>query len=143
MAERKTNIQAEDRLFINRKCELMDMSRSTLYYKPIEQEPDLEELEIKKEMDKLHIKHPYMESRSLRDQLQLKGYQINRKRVRRLMNEMNIHIASTRRLIQALIFFFFFLFFFSRFPVISFCVHRPFNIFQNKRVILEYQKKKS
>lgn len=69
MAERKTNIQAEDRLPINRKCELMEMSRSTLYYMPVAQEPDLEELEIKRQLDKLHTKHPFMGSRSLRDQL--------------------------------------------------------------------------
>ena len=96
MAERKTTIQDDQSLPIIRKCALMDVSRSTLYYTPVEQEPDLEELEIKKEMDKLHIKHPYMGSRSLRDQLQLKGYEINRKRVQRLMNEMNIHSTAPK-----------------------------------------------
>ena len=83
----------------------MDVSRSTLYYKPVEQEPDLEEFpaccrragrEIKKHMDKLHIKHPFMGSRSFCDQLRLKGYVINRKRVQRLMNEMNIHSTSPK-----------------------------------------------
>ena len=96
MAERKTTIQDDQSLPIIRKCNLMDVSRSTLYYTPVEQEPDLEELGIKKEMDKLHIKHPYMGSRSLRDQLQLKGYSINRKRVQRLMNEMNIHSTAPK-----------------------------------------------
>tara|TARA_B100000315_G_C14580945_1_gene590435 strand:+ start:3296 stop:3574 length:279 start_codon:yes stop_codon:yes gene_type:complete len=91
MAERKTTIQDDQSLPIIRNCALMDVSRSTLYYTPIEPEPDLEELEIKKLMDELHIKHPYMGSRSLRVQLQLKGYRINRKRVQRLINEMNIH----------------------------------------------------
>ena len=38
--------------------------------------------------------HPFMGSRSLRDQLQAKGYTINRKRVRRLMEEMNIHSTA-------------------------------------------------
>ena len=60
MAERKTTIQDDQSLPIIKKCALMDVSRSTLYYTPIEQEPDLEELEIKRLMDELHIKHSYM-----------------------------------------------------------------------------------
>ena len=96
MAGRKTTIQDDQSLPIIKKCTLMDVSRSTLYYTPVEQEPDLEELEIKMEMDKLHIKHSFMGSRSLRDQLQLKGYKINRKRVQRLMNEMNIHSTAPK-----------------------------------------------
>ena len=80
MAERKRAIQADMMLSIIRKCDLMDVSRSAMYYQPVERELDLEELEIKKEMDKLHIKYPFMGSRSLCDQLRLKGYSINRKR---------------------------------------------------------------
>ena len=96
MAERKTQIQAESILSVTRKCELMAVGRSTLYYKPINLLPNLEELEIKKEMDKLHTKYPFMGSRSLRDQLQFKGYKINRKRIRRLMIEMNIHSTAPK-----------------------------------------------
>ncbi len=96
MAERKTTIQKDKSLPIKRKCTLLDMSRSTLYYTPVEPVPDKEELEIKRLMDKLHTKHPFMGSRSLRDQLQLKGYKINRKRVQRLMNEMNIHSTAPK-----------------------------------------------
>ena len=96
MAERKIQIHEDSSMPINRKCILMNVSRSTLYYKPVECKPDLEELEIKEHMDKLHTKYPFMDSRSLRDQLRLKGYEINRKRVRRLMNEMNIHSISPK-----------------------------------------------
>jgi len=96
MAERKTIIQDDQSLPIVRKSEMLEVSRSTLYYHPIEREPDLQALEIKKEMDKLHTKYPFMGSRSLRDQLQQKGYPINRKRVRRLMIEMNIHSTAPK-----------------------------------------------
>jgi len=96
MAEHKTQIQEDRSLSVSRKCILMDISRSTLYYKAVEQKPDSEELEIKKQMDKLHTKYPFMGSRSLRDQLRLKGYGINRKRVSRLMNEMNIHSTAPK-----------------------------------------------
>ena len=96
MAERKTQIQEDRSLPVTRKCELLCISRSTLYYTPLEQLPNLEELEIKKEMDKLHTRHPFMGSRSLRDQLSSKGYIVNRKRVRRLMIEMNIHSTAPK-----------------------------------------------
>ncbi len=96
MSERKRAIQADMMLSIIRKCDLMDVSRSAMYYQPVERELDLEELEIKKEMDKLHIKYPFMGSRSLCDQLRLKGYSINRKRVQRLMGVMNIHSTAPK-----------------------------------------------
>ena len=96
MAERKTMIQEDESLPLMKKCNLLDMSRSTMYYIPVKREIDLEELEIRRLMDELHIKYPFMGSRSLRDQLRSKGYIINRKRVRRLMNEMNIHSTAPK-----------------------------------------------
>ena len=78
------------------KCNLVEMNRSTLYYSPNESEPDAEELTIKRLMDELHIRYPFMGSRSLRDQLCAKGYTINRKRIRRLMIEMNIHSTAPK-----------------------------------------------
>ena len=44
----------------------MDINRSTMYYKPV---PNTEELELKRRMDKLHMKHPFMGSISLRNQI--------------------------------------------------------------------------
>ena len=78
------------------KCNLVAINRSTVYYYPVKSEPDKEELEIKRLMDEFHMKHPFMGSRSLRDQLQNRGYMINRKRVRRLMIEMNIHSTAPK-----------------------------------------------
>jgi len=52
--------------------------------------PDLEELHLKQLIDALHMKHPFMGTRSIRDQLRSRGYKINRKRVKRLMDEMGI-----------------------------------------------------
>lgn len=54
MVERKTKIQEDSSLPINRKCTLMDVSRSTMYYKPVVPVPDTKELEIKRRIDKLH-----------------------------------------------------------------------------------------
>ena len=65
MAERKRAIQADMMLSIIRKCDLTDVSRSTMYHQPVERELDLEEPEIKKGMDKLHIKYPFMDQEAV------------------------------------------------------------------------------
>ena len=41
-------------------------------------------------IDELHLKHPYMGSRSIRDQLQDMGHQVGRQHVRTLMGKMGI-----------------------------------------------------
>jgi hypothetical protein len=56
MPERKTIIKESKILSINRKCKLMEVNRSSLYYKPIDVEVNQEEMDIMKYMDKLHQK---------------------------------------------------------------------------------------
>ena len=58
MTERKRAIQADMMLSIIRKCDLMDVSRSAMYYQPVERELDLEELEIKKRNGQASYKIP-------------------------------------------------------------------------------------
>lgn len=85
-------IQNETSLPVSSKCGLLDLSRSTLYYKLTNPEPDQEELELCRLIDELHLLHPWMGSRSIRDQLQRKHkLTINRKRVQRLMRKIGIH----------------------------------------------------
>lgn len=96
MAERKKIIHKDTCLSIRRRCNLLDVSPSTYYYRPIEHNTDLETLEIQHLLDELHMKHPYMGSRSLRDQLRRRGYKINRKRVQRLMAVLNIHSLAPK-----------------------------------------------
>ncbi|NQV38122.1 MAG: IS3 family transposase, partial [Candidatus Marinimicrobia bacterium] len=96
LQERRTMIVEDQTLPKTTKCNLLEMNRSSVYYLPVISEPDEEELEIRRWMDELHMKHPYMGSRSLRDQLQNRGVVINRKRVRRLMIEMNIHSTAPK-----------------------------------------------
>ena len=90
MAERKTMIQMDATLPVINKCRLLDVSRSTTYYKAASKAPDPEEFTLKRLMDELHMKYPFMGTRSLRDQLRSRGHKINRKRVKRLMGEMGI-----------------------------------------------------
>ncbi len=90
MAEHKTMIQMDITLPVTTECRLLDVSRSTAYYKAACKAPDPEELGLKRLIDEIHMKHPFMGTRSIRDQLRVRGYKINRKRVKRLMDEMGI-----------------------------------------------------
>jgi len=81
------------------KCELLKTNRSTLYYQPTDQHPDLEELSICLQLDKLHVKYPWMGSRSLRDQVNRRveiTIRVNRKRIQRLMRKMGIHSTAPK-----------------------------------------------
>ncbi|GAB6095722.1 hypothetical protein JCM14469_19750 [Desulfatiferula olefinivorans] len=69
-------------------CRLLDINRSSVYYKP---RPIKEEdLELMKMIDDHYMKHPTSGSRTIRDYLKRQGYKINRKRVQRLMRLMDI-----------------------------------------------------
>ena len=86
-------IQRDTTLPVTTKCHLLAVNRSTAYYQTSGKPIDPEELALKRIIDELHMKHPFMGTRSIRDQLRMRGYKINRKRVKRLMDE--IGIAST------------------------------------------------
>ena len=67
MAERKTMIQMDTTLPVTTKCRLLDVGRSTAYYKVACKAPDPEELGLKRLIDELHMKYPFMGTRSIRD----------------------------------------------------------------------------
>ena len=83
-------IQMNTTLPVTAKCRLLDVGRSTAYYQAADKIPDPEELHLKRLMDELHMKYPFMGTRSIRDQLRSRGHKINRKRVKRLMDEMGM-----------------------------------------------------
>ncbi len=70
-------------LSIARQCELMEIHRSGLYYSPI---PESEEnLLLMRLIDEQYYKTPFYGVRKVTAWLQSLGYNVNRKRVRRLM----------------------------------------------------------
>jgi len=87
-------IERGHRLSVVRQCTLLALPRSTFYYPPVA--TPLEELELMRRIDELHLAHPWMGSRSLRDQLNRAGVPISRDRVRRLMRKMGIHAVYRR-----------------------------------------------
>lgn len=78
---------------IARRCELLGVTRSQYYYEAASpNQGKLEEEEaIKKRLDYWHTKSPCSGVRKLKKFLEKDGYMVNRKRVRRYMDEMGIY----------------------------------------------------
>lgn len=66
----------------------MGLSRSSLYYRPVE--PAALEVALKHRIDEIYTDLPFYGSRRMTITLQREGYAINRKRVQRYMREMGI-----------------------------------------------------
>ncbi len=75
-------------LSIVRQCQLLRINRSTLYYQPVE--PSQENLTLLKLIDQQYLKTPFYGSRRMTAYLQERGYQVNRKRVQRLMHQLGL-----------------------------------------------------
>ena len=73
---------------INRQCELLNVSKGALYYEPVGIDPyNLELMDI---LDRQFTETPFYGSRRLTAYLNRQGYQVNRKRVQRLMRCMGL-----------------------------------------------------
>ena len=95
MSERRAEIQSAHKLCKARRCELLGMARSTAYYQacPLG-ERDLELMRI---IDEIHLRYPFLGSRRVRDELDERGYRVNRKRIQRLMRQMGLRALYPRR----------------------------------------------
>jgi putative transposase len=60
-------IQTDQTMPYTKKCKLLNVSRSSVYYKSKRVDPDEAELALCLLLDELHIKYPWMGARSLRD----------------------------------------------------------------------------
>ena len=72
-----------------KQCELLEINRSSLYYRPrgISEEDE----EIMKKMDRIHMKYPFKGSRRLAYALrEMEGLKVSRKRVQKLMRAMGM-----------------------------------------------------
>ena len=69
-------------------CELLDVARSTVYYRPTG--ISAEDLALMRLLDEIHLERPFYGSRRLRDELETQGTPVNRKRVQRLVRQMGL-----------------------------------------------------
>ena len=67
-------------------CKLLELNRSTWYYKPATE--TAENLEWMQRIDELYLKMPFLGSRRIAAKLSQPGRAINRKRVQRFMRIM-------------------------------------------------------
>ena len=81
-------IEADADLSLSVQCELVGVSRSSLYYRPVGASPL--ELGLKHRIDEIYTAYPFYGSRRMVITLQQEGHAINRKRVQRYMREMGI-----------------------------------------------------
>jgi len=81
-------IKREETLPIKDQCRLLDLSRSSFYYR--ERPCNPVEVDLMHEIDKIHLAWPFYGSRKIRRELVNRGYSVGRGRVRRLMRRMGI-----------------------------------------------------
>ena len=81
-------INKEHMLPLTRQSQILELSRSSLYYEAVG--ISSRDLELMRLIDEIHLNHPYMGSRSIRDQLQDRGHQVGREHVSTLMKKMGI-----------------------------------------------------
>jgi len=82
-------------LTISKKCELLELPRSSYYYR--NRGETKKNIELMKRIDEIHTDHITWGSRKIRDYLRNKGYKVNRKRIQRLMRKMQIHVLFPKR----------------------------------------------
>jgi putative transposase len=81
-------IQEKSPVSLSRKCQILEISRSGMYYKPVPvNETDLRLMRL---IDKIHLIRPYFGARRISDKLCDMGEKVGRKHVRTLMNKMCI-----------------------------------------------------
>jgi putative transposase len=75
-------------LSVRRQCELLGLSRSSLYYEPVPETAD--NLRLMRLIDEEYTAHPFLGSRRMTRWLSKQGEAVNRKRVQRLMRLMGL-----------------------------------------------------
>ena len=94
-SQRRAMIDREEpKLSLVRQCALLGLSRSSLYYLPTE--AGAEDLELMALIDRQYLKTPFYGSRRMTAWLRIQGHQVNRKRVRRLMQVMGLEAIYRR-----------------------------------------------
>lgn len=78
---------------VRRQCELLGITRSTVYYAPKEEEEETRQRKeaIMERIDYWHTMMPYMGTRKIAHKLRDEGYAVSRKLVRSYMQKMGIH----------------------------------------------------
>jgi putative transposase len=82
-------------LSVQKQCQLLGVSRSSYYYQP--KEVSEEELTLLRLLDEQYMKTPFYGSRKFTIFLRSMGYEVNRKRVIRLMRQLGLQAIYPKR----------------------------------------------
>jgi putative transposase len=88
-------IDSTHQLPVGRQAELLEISRSNVYYLPKPVSPA--DLVLMRRMDELHLGFPFAGARMLRDMLKLEGFAVGRKHIATLMDKMGIAAIYRKR----------------------------------------------
>lgn len=94
MKERRAMVEPDAELSVRRQCELLGVSRSSLYYEPVATSTD--ELDLMRRIDELHLQYPFYGSRKVAQVLSAEGLVTNRKCVQRLMRLMELESMAPK-----------------------------------------------
>jgi len=79
---------------VKRQARLLDLSRSSVYYRP--RPVSAQDLLLMRRIDELHLEAPFFGARKLAAQLRREGHRIGRRHVRTLMRRMGIEALYRR-----------------------------------------------
>jgi putative transposase len=99
VSERRAVIDRAKPLPVVRQCQLVDLARSTAYYRPTPVSAD--DLRVMRLIDEIHLRLPFYGSRRIRDELEDRGERVNRKRIQRLMRLMGLVALYPKRCTSA------------------------------------------
>src|SRR4030042_902659 len=95
MSQRRELVEKEDSMSGRKRCYLLSVHRSGLYYKPVGEKK--ENLEIMRIMDEHYLKHPTEGVIRMQDFLFSLSFVVNHKRVRRLLRLMGLMAVYPKR----------------------------------------------
>ena len=95
MKELQSYVTENEKISIRHQCELIEISRSTVYYEPVGESE--ENLKIMRMMDEHYLEHPTAGVLQMQDFLFLYGFLVNHKRVRRLLRKMGVMAIYPKR----------------------------------------------
>jgi putative transposase len=81
-------IDKGDKLSVTRQCDILDLSRSGIYYRPVRL--SAKDRVLMRQIDEIHLAYLFYGSRKIRNELWARGTDVGRDRVRRLMRLMGI-----------------------------------------------------
>jgi putative transposase len=87
-------IDRGSRLRVKRQAQLLDLSRSSVYYRP--RAVSQQDLHLMRRIDELHLQAPFFGARKIAAQLRREGQRIGRRHVRTLMRRMGIEALYRR-----------------------------------------------